>query len=1046
MLDRIITICLSQRVFILIIAITILMTGVYSALTMSTDAFPDVTGIQVEVISTLPGTSPLEMERYVTMPIEKAMRGLPRLTSLRSVSRSGISVVNITFNDRTNIYFARSQVLERMIEFRESLPEGTETALGPLSTAMGGIYQYYLKEEAPNPSLSEVERLTNLRTLQDWVVGPLLKGVPGVNEVDPFGGYIKEYHIVMHPEKLVNYGISVREVYDAVLRNNSSGGGGFLEEGTEQYIVRSVGRAESSEDLSNIVLSWKGGARTTIGDVADVIEGQAVRRGAGVMNGTGEIVGGSVMMLRGSNSREVVQAVKRTVEEINSSSVLPSGTTIVPFYDRSFIIREASETLGKALIEGIVLIVIIIFFFLRSLRGAYVIISALLLSIAISAVIMKLTGLTANLMTLGGLIISLGMIVDSAIIQTENVQRHLSGVDRGDVKLFTVLRAVLEVRKPSIFGELIIALTFLPLLALEGMEGKMFSPLAVAVFIMLIASLLLSIFVIPVVCFYLLKPGADKASRLFELMKSLYAKVLEKALLHGQAVIATALIMLILSIAALTSLGTEFMPIMDEAAFDMDTIVIPGTPLEKSIEINLKLQKIIKTFPEIDNVVAKLGWSGIGLEAQSNSAGASTGTLKPKKYWKKARTREELVDKIRDAIAAVPGVVNSFSQPIQCRIDELVAGTKSQVVIKLFGDDLEVLSQKGEEIGKVLSGIKGTKDLVVEQVAGQQYIVVKGNRGKAAQYGINTGDIQDLVEMAVGGKTAGTFYEGSRHNRIVLKFDERSRKNVNSLQNLPVDVPEQKIKLPLNQVADIVFEEGPVQISHEAGRRKILIQCNIHGRDIGGYVAECKKKIAANVKLPSGYFLEWGGQFENQQKAFRKLAIIVPVTIAVIFLLLFATFGSLSLAALVILTLPLALIGGILALFISGSYLSVPASIGFITLFGIAVLNGVVLVSYINQLREEGTDLREAIINGCTTRLRPVLMTASIAIFSLVPLLFATGPGSEIQRPLATVVVGGLITSTLMSIIVLPVLYFRYIKEAHISSRDGEPETSPPEV
>ncbi|MGV8119015.1 MAG: efflux RND transporter permease subunit [Candidatus Xenobiia bacterium LiM19] len=1038
MLDRIITICLSQRVFILIVTIVIAVTGLYSALTLSTDAFPDVTGIQVEVISTLPGSSPLEMERYVTLPVERAMRGLPRLTGLRSVSKSGISVINIIFNDKTDIYFARSQVLERMIETRESLPEGTETTLGPLSTAMGGIYQYYLKENTPADSASEIERLTKLRTIQDWVVAPLLKSVPGVNEVDPLGGYIKEYHVIMHPEKLINYGISVREVYDAVMRNNSSGGGGFLEEGTEQYIVRSVGRAESAEDLRNIVLSWKSGARITVGDVADVKEGQAVRQGAAVMNGEGEIAGGSVMMLRGCNSREVVKAVKRAVDEINRSSVLPAGITIEPFYDRTFIIREAGETLGKALAEGIVLIVLVIFFFLRSFRGAYVIISALILSIAISAVIMKSTGLTANLMTLGGLIISLGMIIDSAIIQTENVQRHLKSDEKKELKLFTVLKAVLEVRKPSIFGELIIAITFLPLLALEGMEGKMFSPLALAVFTMLISSLILSIFVIPVICYYLLVPGGEKVSPFFEAIKQGYAKLLEKAIRHGRAVLAAAGILMVLSVAALSSLGTEFMPIMDEGAFDMDTIVIPGTPLDKSVEINMKLQQIIKTFPEIDNVVAKLGWSGIGLEAQSNSAGASTGTLRPRKYWKNARTREELVDKIRDAIAAVPGVVNSFSQPIQCRIDELVAGTKSQVVIKLFGDDLEVLREKSEEIGKVLSEVQGTKDLIVEQSAGQQYVVVKGSREKAAQYGINTGDIQDLVEMAVGGKSAGTFYEGARHSRIVLKFDERSRKNLSTLKNLPVDVPEQKIKLPLNQVADIVVEEGPVQIGHESGRRKILIQCNIHGRDIGGFVAECKKKIRTDVKLPAGCFLEWGGQFENQQKAFRKLAIIVPVTICVIFLLLFATFGSLSLATLVIFTLPLALIGGVLALFISRSYLSVPASIGFITLFGIAVLNGVVLVSYINQLREEGIELQEAIITGCTTRLRPVLMTASIAIFALLPLLFASGPGSEVQRPLATVVVGGLITSTFMSIIVLPVLYSRYVKGVKIQSREGE--------
>lgn len=1029
MLRSVLNFCLDQRGFILFFVILIICFGIYSAATIATDAFPDVTGTQVDIITKLPGKSPMEIEKFVTTPLEISMRGLPGLKSMRSVSRFGITVVTVIFEDRTDIYFARQQVLERLIEAKEGLPEGAETILGPISTAMGEIYRYAIDDSANRLSADEKERLTMLRTLQDWVIAPYLKNVPGVNEIDPFGGYIKEYQVIIYPERLLKYELTLQDVFDAIKRSNSNVGGSSLEHGAERLIVRGVGLFKSTSDIEEVALKSERGASVFLKDVAKVVEGKAIRQGAAIIDGREEAVGATVLMLKGCNSRQVVTAVEKKVREINESGLLPEGVRLKTLYDRTDVIREASHTLGKALGEGIILILLVIYFFLRSPRGAWVIISALLLSILFTAIIMKLTGMTANLMTLGGIIISLGMIIDSAIIQAENVQRHLSLAPPPDSirKLQAVLDAVMEVRKPSILGELIIAITFLPILALEGMEGKMFSPLAISVFIALMASLFLSISVIPVLCFYILKPEAAHDNAIFAGIKRFYARAINWSMKKPRFIITSAIIILVAGLAVIPLLGTEFLPVMDEGAFDMDSVMLPGVSLTKSIEINKKIQEIVMTFPEMDSVFTKIGLSGIGFEAKDTDSGTTTGTLKPRRFWKTAKTRGELVDKMREALAVIPGVVVSFSQPIQCRIDELVAGTKSQVVIKLFGDDMGVLNSKAADIARVMSRVKGTEDIMAEQVAGQHYIEIEADRQQIAQYGINVGDVQDLIEASMGGKTAGSFYEGSRYFNIVVRYDESSRKTIDSIGNLLVETRQGGAHLPLRELADITVTEGPVMVGHEGGQRKILIQCNIHGRDLGGAVAEAQKMIKKEVTIPPGYFIEWGGQFENQQKAFRKLAVIVPVAILVIFLLLFATFNSMTLSSLVILTLPLALAGGVFALLLSGSYLSVPASIGFIALFGIAVLNGVVLVSYITQLHEEGRGLKISIIKGCETRLRPILMTASIAIFSLMPLLTSSGPGSEVQKPLAIVVVGGLVTSTLMTVIVLPVLYRYFV-------------------
>ena len=1022
MIENIISFTLKQRLLIVICVLLLVGGGAYSFLRLPIDAFPDVTNIQVEVLSTALGLSPLEVEKFVTYPIEMAMRGLPRLNQLRSVSKFGLSVVTVVFEDGVDIYFARQLVLERLTEAKEKVPEGVSISMGPVATAMGEIYQYTLEGREPQDETERVRYLTDLRTIQDWILSPILKSIPNVNEINSFGGYIKQYQVIADPGQLQKFDVSLGEVADALRRNNVNVGGNVLQSGSQQYLIRGIGLLQNEEDIRNIVLKSENGIPVFIRDIAMVQVGQAVRQGASIKDGRGETVGGVVMMLRGSNSRDVVRLVEERVSEINAGSILPAGIKIKPYYKRSDIVRNSVHTVTEALIIGAIFVVFVLYFFLRSFRGAFIVILALPLSALFTFIIMRLSGLSANLMSLGGLAISIGMIIDATIIQVENVQRHLSEVPAGTAKLSTVLKSVLEVRKPSIFGELIIALTFIPIMTLQGIEGKMFSPLAFTVAIALFASLILSILVIPVFCFLFLKAKKEKTSLLVRGAKGIYLPVLRWSLKHKITVLLMTAAVLAGSIYLVPRLGTEFMPIMDEGAFDMDIQFLPGISLQESLEMSKKVEQKLMEFEELETIVGKTGQTGIAIEARGVEKTGYVGMLKPRSEWKNAKTREELTNKMRQAVASIPGMAFSFSQPIACRIDELVAGTRAQLILKLFGEDLETLKGKADEIAGILSRIRGARDLVVESIAGQPYISIKIDRAKISRFGINVDDVQSMVETAVGGKPITQLFEGEKYFDVVLRFPEEKRNSLEAIGDILVVLPQGR-KIPLSQLTDIYSSEGPVQISRESGQRRIGVECNISGRDMGGFVAEAKSGIQKKVKLPPGYFLTWGGQFENQQRAMKRLMIIVPITVGLIFFLLFLTFGSLRLAALVILNLPFALIGGVLSLFLAGLYLSVPASVGFIALFGIAVLNGVVLISYINQIREEGMPLQEAILNGCERRLRPVLMTASITIFSLIPMLFASGPGSEVQRPLAVVVVGGLFTSTLLTLLVLPALY-----------------------
>jgi cobalt-zinc-cadmium resistance protein CzcA len=1022
MISRLVDGSLRNRGLVVVGVLILAGLGAWSFIGLPIDAFPDVTNIQVEVLSSAPGMSPLEVEKFVTHPLEMALRGLPRLTQLRSVSRFGLSVITAVFEDRTDIYFARQNVHERVSEVTATVPPGVEVTMGPVSTAMGEIYQYTLEGPVPADEAERIEYLTRLRTTQDWTLAPVLKSIPGVNEINSFGGYIRQYQVIVDPDRLLKYDLTLGDVAQALPENNLNVGGGVLQQGSVQYMVRGIGLLQTVEDIGNVILKSEDGTPIFVRDVAEIRPGQAVRQGAAVKDGKGEVVGGVVMMLRGANGREVVAAVDKRVSEINAGGFLPEGIRIIPYYKRSGIIQKSLHTVSEALIIGSLLVVFVLYLFLRSFRGAFIVVLALPLCTLFTFIMMRLFGLSANLMSLGGLAISIGMIIDATIIQVENVQRHLVEAGTAAKKLSTVARAVLEVRKPSIFGETIITLTFIPIIALQGIEGKMFFPLAFTHIIALFASLVLSLLVIPALCFLVLQAHREKRIIVVEATKRAYLPVLRWGLGHKAPLLFIALVLLAGAILLIPRLGTEFMPVMDEGAFDMDFQFLPGISLPESIEMSRKVEERLMKFPELEAVVGKTGQTGIALEARGVEKTGYVGVLKPRSEWTTAETREGLTEKMRQAMVDFPGIAFSFSQPIACRIDEIVAGTRAQLIIKLFGDDLEMLEAKAAEIAAVLGRIPGTADLVVERVAGQPYISVRPDRAKIARYGINVADVQAIVETAVGGKTITRIYEGEKFFHLQLRFPEGRRDSVETIGDILVRAPN-GVRLPLSQLADVGTSEGPVQISREAGRRRIGIECNISGRDLGGFVAEARRLIGQDVRFPEGYYLTWGGQFENQQRAMRRLAIILPATIGFILFLLFLTFNSLRLSLLVLTNLPFALIGGVAALYLSGLYLSVPASVGFIALFGIAVLNGIVLLSYITQLRDEGLPLREAILQGCLNRLRPVLMTATITIFSLAPLLFAQGPGSEIQRPLAVVVVGGLITSTLLTLLLLPILY-----------------------
>lgn len=1011
-MERIIDFVLRQRLFVIIGMVLLIGIGVYSFKNLTIDAFPDVTNIQVQVISKSPGMSPLETERFVTLPIELQMSGLPGLTETRSLSKFGISVVTLVFEDNVDIYFARQLALERLIEAKENLPQGVEAMLGPLATGLGEIYQYTIEGEGKS--------LMELRALQDWTIRRLLRSVPGVADVNSFSADVKQYQVIVNPERLLKYNLSLNRVFEAIAKNNTNASGSIMKVGGEQYIIRGLGLLKTLDDIGNIVVAASHGTPVYVKNLAELKIGPfPTPPGAVIKNGK-DAVAGIVLLIKGGNSRDVVERVKGKVKDVNKA--LPEGVKIVPFYDRAELVKRALSTVSNALQEGAFFVILVLFIFLGNVRSALVVTLSLPLTALFTFIIMRQMGLTANLMSLGGLSIAVGIIVDGAVVIVENIFRHLSE-RKGEHFIHVVAEASKEVVRPVFFGVLIIAIVFLPLFTLTGVEGKMFKPLAVTITIALVCSLLISIFVVPVLSFFILKQGKEEDTKLLYLIKRGYRPILGWAINNRIKLIAISTVAFVLSLVLLPFIGKEFMPILQEGTLTIQLIRLPGISLPESIEMEKRFQKILLSFPEVETVVSKIGAAEIATDPMDIGISDTIIPLKPRSQWKTAKTQEELIDKMRERLeASMPGAAFNFTQPIALRVDELISGVKSQMAIKLFGDDIDKLKEKADEIAKVMSTIKGTTDLRVEQVSGQPYLHIEIDRNAIARYGINISDVQEIIEIAIAGKSPTEVFEGDKRFDAVIRFPEEKRNDIESIGNILVPMTEGR-GIPLKQIARLYFIEGPNQISREDGQRRIVIECNVKDRDIGGFVEDAQEKISKQVKLPAGYYMTWGGQFENQQRAMKRLAVIVPVTLLLIFLLLYMTFNSIKNALLIILNIPFALIGGIVALFISGQYLSVPASVGFIALFGVAVLNGVVLVSYLNKLRQEGASLDEAVTKGTELRLRPVLMTALVAMLGLVPLLFSSGTGSEVQKPLAIVVVGGLITSTLLTLIVLPTLY-----------------------
>ncbi len=1025
MVARLLDISLRQRLMIVILALVMGAGGLYAFRTIPIDAFPDVTSVLVQVVTKAPGLSPAEVERLVTYPIELQLTGVPSLTEMRSLTKVGLSLVTIVFDDAMDINLARQLVLERLIEVKELLPPGAEPMLVPNSTGLGEVYQYYLAgPEGPvEDEEAQRQQLIAQRTLQDWVIRPLLKSTPEVIDVNSMGGYVKQYQVLVEPGMLRKYNLTLHEVFDAVARNNANAGGNILEKHAEKYIVRGIGLIRSLEDIERIVVKEEEGTPVFVGDVAKVLIDHAVRHGATVLNGEREVVTGIVLMLRGGNARDVVQGIKDRIDTIHAQNLLPDGLRIVPFYDRIELITAALNTVYKSLAEGVVLVVVVLFLFLGNIRSALIVVSTLLLAPLATFIVMGQVGLTANLMSLGGLAIAIGMIVDGSVVVVENVYRHLSEHSAAAVpRLQLITTAVKEVGQPVVFGILIIILVFLPLLSLHGMEGKMFKPLAYTIMIALLVSLILSLTLSPVLCSLMLTRGSEEDPWIVRLVKRVYSPALRWALGHRTLVLFGAVGALLGSLALFPFLGSEFIPILNEGSVAPQTIRLPSVSLPASIEIEKEMQRAMMEFPEVEMVVSKIGRTELGNDPQEPNESDPVVRLKPIDQWTTARTMPELMQRFRERITRIPGATFLISQPIQQRVDELISGVRTEATVKLFGDDLETLRAKADEIAAVLGSVRGVRDIKVEQLFGQPYLTIDIDRGKIARHGINVSDVREIITTAIGGSAATRVYEGHQRFDLFLRFPEQYRDSIETISNILLTDGSGAL-IPLADLGTVQVEEGPGRISRERLQRYVSIGFNTMGRDIGSLVQEAQQKITANVALPTGYTVTWGGSFENMERAMGKLRIIVPMTIALIFMLLYSTFNSLRQAALIILNLPFALIGGIVALFLTGEYLSVPASVGFINLFGVAVLNGIVLVSYMNQLRQEGHSLDEAVFVGCLLRLRPVLMTALVALLGLVPLAFARGIGSEVQRPLAIVVIGGLVSSTLLTLIVLPVLY-----------------------
>ncbi|MCK9397964.1 MAG: CusA/CzcA family heavy metal efflux RND transporter [Methylobacter sp.] len=1031
MVEALIRRSLDNRILILALALALAAFGMRALQSLSVDAFPDVTNVQVQIATESSGRSPEEVERFITVPLEIAMTGLPGLTEMRSLNKNGLSLITLVFTDATDVYFARQLVMERLMEVSHNMPEGVNPILGPVSTGLGEVYQYTLERADDEQRALTPEELMRRRETQDWVVRPLLRGIPGVAEINSQGGYNKQYQVLVNPDRMHHYHITLNEVFNALAHNNANSGGGVLPHFAEQYLIRGVGLIRDVADIGNIVLKEQHSVPIHIHDVAEVKIGHEVRVGVVVKNGYTESVGGVVMMLRGGNAKEVVGRIKERVQEINDKNMLPEDLKIVPYYDRSELVDAALYTVTKVLLEGVALVVVILLLFLGDIRSSLIVVSTLLVTPLVTFIVMNQLGISANLMSLGGLAIAIGLIVDGSVVVVENAFSLLTERKGGTTsRVKIVMAAAQEVATPVLFGVGIIILVFLPLMTLEGMEGKMFSPLAYTIAIALLISLILSLTLTPVLCSFLLEGqhGEEHDTRIIALMKKPYLRLLDISLQKGKTVVFLAAGLFVGALLLLPFLGSAFIPEMKEGSIVPGINRTPNISLDESMKMEMDAMRMVMEIPGVLSAVSGLGRGESPADAQAQNESTPIVSLKPRNQWPKGWSQDQIADAIRDKLNEnLPGIQVVMAQPISDRVDEMLTGVRSDLAVKIFGDDLEQLKATANDIARLADTIQGAQDIRVERLTGQQYLSITINREAIARHSINAADINEVIETAIGGKTATEIYEGERRFSATVRLPEGFRNSIEAIDAILL-TSANGARVPLGDLADIRLNDGPSQISREMGKRRIVVGVNVRDRDLGSFVAELQKAVSSRIKLPEGYYLEWGGQFQNMERALGHLKIIIPITIGAIFFLLFMLFNSLRFAALIILVLPFASIGGVVSLFISGEYLSVPASVGFIALWGIAVLNGVVLVSYIRNLRDDGLSQMDAIRQGCAQRFRPVMMTATVALLGLVPFLFATGPGSEVQRPLAIVVIGGLITSTLLTLIMLPTLY-RWFEE-----------------
>jgi cobalt-zinc-cadmium resistance protein CzcA len=1017
MLNFIVEFSLRQRIMVLVLAVILSIAGFVAYQQLPIDAFPDVSSTQVKVIVKSPGMTPEEVEMRITAPIEVEMLGIPKQSGLRSVAKYALTDITVDFEDGTDIYWARQQVSERLSSVWATLPTNVSGGIAPMTTPLGEMFMFTVE--------SETLSLEEKRNLLDWVIRPQLRTVPGVADVNALGGLVRTFEIVPNNAKMYARGVSLNSLRDAIIDNNHNDGAGRLVDNEAALLVRSEGAIKTLEDVRDIVVNSQDGNPVFVADVAEVRIGALTRYGAVTANGKGEAVEGLVLGLRGANARAVVDGVRAKLLEI--APTLPKGVTTNVFYDRGNLVERAVHTVNKALTEAVVLVIILLILFLGNWRAALTITFSLPLAVLTTFLLMKQFGLSANLMSLGGLAIAIGMLVDSSVVVVENIISHLAHTPDKHVqsKMSIIINAMREVSLPVASGVVIIITVFLPLLTLQGLEGKLFSPVAMTIIFALAGSLILSLTVIPVIASFLIKDQHEGEPWLVRKLSAIYAPALKKAMLHPNKLLVGAGILLLLTVVVYFFIGKTFMPVMDEGDIIIGVEKLPSITLQQSVATDLNVQRnILSQVPEVKGMYSRVGSDELGLDPMGLNQTDNFLVLKPRNEWG-VNTKEALIEKLRAVMKQTPGLDFSFTQPIDMRVSEMVLGVRGDLAIKIFGEDLDVLSQTAQEILGVLIGIEGSQDVYTPENSGIQYLQIKINRSAAGKLGLTIAEVNQILQTQIEGQQLGIVQEGIRRTPILLRGSDDVRFSPNNFSHLLITLPNGN-NIPLSSIASLERTEGPVKIDRERGIRMVVVTANVEGRDLVSFVEEAKQKVSAQVKLPQGYWMKWGGQFENQQRAAQRLSIVVPIAIALVFLLLYLTFGSIKLAAMILSNIPLAMIGGVFALWISGEYLSVPASVGFIALLGIAVLNGVVMVSYFKQLDYEGMQKSLIAFEGAKRRLRPVLMTASIAVFGLIPLLFATGPGSEIQRPLAIVVIGGLITSTILTLFILPTLYHRF--------------------